>query len=228
MSKKDFDFEEDKLDELDEIDENKVFDVADTDEPIKPFLALCEKCNEPLYKKQDIHRIETKNGSRILCINCYNKVIANAKEAKAKRLAQVEKQEKMALKANAKRAKSTMIHSFIWPTLLSIVWFIVAFSDTKDNSLLMGGLLLGVVTFAWVACLILKDNMVTDWYSGIWGGMVSKNAGMNILLWLLGWFAIVFFVLALYTALSFLLAPFVYPFALAKKIKTIKEGNVED
>ena len=217
-------FEEDDISELTEIDENEVFDVPETNEPVKPFLALCEKCNEPLYKKQDIHRIETKNGSRILCRNCYNKAIANAKQAKANKIARIEQQQKMVLQEKSKKAKARLIHSIIWPLIFSIIWFIVAFTD---KSVLVPGLILGVLSFAWLACLILKDNLVTNWYAGLWDGLVDDHIGMNIILWLLGWFAIVFFIMALYTALSFILAPFVYPFALAKKIKIINQGKEE-
>ena len=222
------DFEDDNIDELDEVDENAVFDEVESSEPVKPFLALCEKCNEPLYKKHDIHRIETNKGSRIYCAKCYNKMIAQAKEAKAKKIAEVEKLERIAARDRSKQAKKTLIHSIIWPVLLSLIWFIVAFSDKNDKTLMITGVILGIISFTWFACLILKENMVTDWYSGLWDGLVSDHAGMNIILWLLGWFAIVFAIMLLYTALSFLLAPFVYPFALAKKIRATKEYKKEN
>ncbi len=218
-------FEEDDISELDEIDENEIFDVAETDEPIKPFLALCEKCNEPLYKKTDIHRIETKKGSRILCMNCYNKVIANAKAKKQKEVEEIEKLEKMELKEQSKKATKRLIHSLIWPTLLSLIWFISAFTD---KSFTTPGIIMGFFNFAWWACLFLKNNFVTNCFYNVWHAMVSEHAGMNIILWLLGWFAIVFIVMIAVIIFTVIVSPVAYIFALINTIKTIKEGKAED
>lgn len=204
------------------------------DEPVKPVLATCERCNHPIYSPSDIHRKETHHISgrhkyyetHIYCTKCNELRLAEERE-------RIKKEDQRRCEVRKKRR----IHSFVWPTLVAIgllVYAIISFA--KGDSSLGGWLCVASVSsFTFFSCLILQNNVVMDIWLTIagwsikWPGLIFELSLDGIV-----WFitvkltlAILSFILAIFllilaTAIGGFVSLFVYVFALINSIHNVE------
>ena len=178
----------------------------------KQALATCEKCNELIYKKEDIVR----TGGRVLCASCHKAAQQSEKRARTQ----------YGLKCR--------IHSFIWGGLAALVSLILAivFFAQQSTAAGWGMIVIGVLAFTYISCLILHNNFIMDMTSTImgWGfvtfpGLIFELSldgiiwllTVKLAFWLIGIvLAILFSALAI--VLGALMSVIVYPFALVKNI----------
>lgn len=192
----------------------------------KPVLAVCEKCNKPIYDGDEIVRQNvgghgrTAGRQRIICKEC------NIKE---KRTAFEHKVEY----GKSQRKKSYIysgLYSFI---VLLLMIFVLIFDETGGKEFIPYAIILPILTFTFSSCLYLKNNFIDYMFLGIasWGvvrfpGLIFEFSldgiawliGMKILFWVLG---ILIGLCAIILALVLCMptSAIVYPFALAKSIK---------
>ena len=229
-------FEIEKKDEQKPVEEKvTIVEKVIVQEP-KPVLGVCEQCNEPIYEASNLNRINetilvrtnrtshNESRQRILCNGC-NKI----RLAEEKRKAEQRQREKEA--AFRKRR----INSFIWPSLVALIFIIIGISAfvKGDASIGFGSLGVGVLAYCFIATMILNNTFITDMWLEItsWGfvklpGIIFEFSfdglifliAMKILFFILG------IILALLAAtfaslLAMALSIFVYPFALRKNLK---------
>lgn len=192
----------------------------------KPVLAVCEKCNKPIYDGDEIVRENlgghgrTAGRQRVICKEC------NIKE---KRTAFEHKVEY----GKSQRKKSYIysgLYSFI---VLLLMIFVLVFDETGGKEFIPYAIILPILTFTLSSCLYLKNNFLDYMFLGIasWGvvkfpGLIFEFSldgfawliGMKILFWVLG---ILIGLCAIILALVLCMptSAIVYPFALAKSIK---------
>lgn len=205
----------------------------------KPIIGVCEQCNKPIYDSSDLFRYNEsisvrtgrtshlENRQRIFCKEC-NEI----KKLQDKR---IEEQKQRQIKADLMKRR---IHSFIWPSLLAIVFLIIAITSfvKGDSSTGVGCIVTAILGYAFLGTMILNNTFITDMWMEVasWGfvrmpgiifsfsfdGIVFLIA-MKIFLFLLG-IALALLSAALATVLAMGLSIFVYPFALSKNIKGIE------
>ena len=192
----------------------------------KPVLAVCEKCNKPIYDGDEIVRQNvgghgrTAGRQRIICKEC------NIKE---KRTAFEHKVEY----GKSQRKKSYIysgLYSFI---VLLLMIFVLIFDETGGKEFIPYAIILPILTFTFSSCLYLKNNFIDYMFLGIasWGvvrfpGLIFEFSldgiawliGMKILFWVLG-ILIGLCTIILSLVLCMPTSAVVYPFALAKSIK---------
>ena len=200
----------------------------------KPVLAVCEHCNKPIYDANEIRRVEKKHhvGRHIetkkfvLCKACDEKRLAEEK-----RIADERRSEEL------EGMRKRRIHSFIWPTIIALIFIIIAITkftggDTKTGAILLSN---GILSFPFISCWILFNNFVPEMWLSISSWSI-KFPGVIFTLDLDGLLALIFvkilfgilsFVISALaiifaTALSLAVSLFVYPFALAKNIRGIE------
>ena len=196
----------------------------------KPVLAVCEKCNKPIYNPNDIARFEEivvhhhgRSRSRETIKRLY------CKECNKKRLEEIEQKKIRERKLQMEKMKVVRIHSFIWPSLLLIVGIILG--------ILAGPFwyIVGVLGFTFLSCVILNNNFIFEMWISISTWSI-KLPGVIFTLDLDGIFfliavkllgallslAVTIVCVIFATALGFALSIFVYPFALIKNIKGIE------
>jgi len=205
----------------------------------KPILAVCEQCNKPIYESSDIFRynesvgirsgrtVHYENRQHILCKDCY--------EIKLKHDKRIEEERK---KANHLEIMKRRIHSFIWPSILAIIFLIIgiSFYAKGDSSTGTGLVVASVLGFTFLACIILDNNFIMDLWQGVASWGFVKMPGIIFSLSFDGFVfliatKILFFILGIIlaaisaifaTILAMALSLFVYPFALRKNIKEIE------
>lgn len=201
----------------------------------KPVLAVCEKCNRPIYNSNEIHRVEEvtyiRKGKRqeketkrvVLCESCNKKRVE--KERREKELAERQRRHKIVKKR---------IHSIIWPLLIIIVGVLISIPSFQDGNTLngvytiLGGLLIAI----FVATYILHNTFLPDlwWDVTSWGlvkfpGLIFSFSldgviwliGMKILFYILG-LVLVLAAAVLATVIGMILSIFVYPVALYRNL----------
>ena len=185
-------------------------------EPTKPVLAVCEKCNKPIYDGSKIVR----TGERVYCRDCDTKM---RKEALANKIAYGEKQ----------RVKS-FVWSGIWTTIILILTIFTVVTDAeKDVGSRISSVIVSLLFFPFFSCLYLKNNFVGDMFSAIaeWGFVkwptLIFTLDLDGIVWLLT-VKLIFFVLGIILAIatiflalviSLIVSPFVYPFALINNFR---------
>ena len=229
-------FEIEKKDEQKPVEEKvTIVEKVIVQEP-KPVLGVCEQCNEPIYEASNLNRINetilvrtnrtshNESRQRILCNGCNE--IRLVEEKKKAEQRQREKE------ANFRKRR---IHSFIWPSLVALIFIISGISTFAkgDASTGFGCLGVGVLAYCFIATMILNNTFITDMWLEItsWGfvklpGIIFEFSfdglifliAMKILFFILG------IILALLAArfgslLAMALSIFVYPFALRKNLK---------
>ena len=126
----------------------------------KQVLALCEKCNKPIYDTEDIHRFQKRvyNGRAshmqdyLYCTACND---ARLEEERAN--------------AEAKRAteitmlKKRRLRSFVWSSVIFAILLAVAISfyaggDGKTGKFY---LIASILSFFFSACLFLNNNFIS-------------------------------------------------------------------
>lgn len=201
----------------------------------KQMLALCEKCNRPIFISEDIHRFEIKRHVRhgrtghtevdkkLYCSGCYKKY-------QDEQRAMAEYRESERKKGFVKRR----IHSFIWPTLFAILMIIlgISYTNSGDSNASTGAFFLAGAGFFMGGCFILGNNFLASTFLSICGWSI-KFPGIIFTLDLDGILALIFIkilfglisifisILCFFLAIFVcgLLSVFVYPVALVKNLK---------
>ena len=184
------------------------------EEPVRQVLAVCEKCNNPIYESNEIVR---KNGA-VWCRACVGK------KEESDRILAIE------------NARKKRIYSFVFGTLATVISLIITiyswntpFFDAKTRA---WAIVLSISMFTFVSCCILDNNFVGDMFISVskWSikapGLIFTFdldgclwfIGMKILFAILGFLlGIVMFLLAL--VIGGLVSIFVYPYAIIMNIK---------
>ena len=228
-------FEMEKKEEPKGEEKITVVDKIVVQEP-KPILGVCEQCNHPIYEATNLNRVNesfivrtgrtshTETRQRVLCNGC-NEI--RLLEEKRK-----EEQRKREIEAALKKRR---IHSFIWPTIVALIFIASGISSfvKGDVSTGLGCLGVGVLAYCFVATMILNNTFITDMWLEIasWGfvklpGIIFEFSfdGLIFLIAMKIFFFILGITLALLAAtfatlLAIALSIFVYPFALRKNLK---------
>lgn len=182
----------------------------------KPVLAVCEKCNKPIY---DGTKIVRKEG-HVYCWDCNTKM------------------KKQALEQKIAYGKEQRVKSFVWSGIWTALILVAAIFGIVSNpayetSVKISAIVTSLLFFPFFSCLYLKNNFVGDMFCAIleWGfvrfptliftldldGIVWLLT-VKLLFWILG---ILFAIAAGFLALviSLIVSPFVYPFALVKNFR---------
>lgn len=187
----------------------------------KPVLAVCHKCNKPIYNSSEIRRTTDFNGNNIVfCRSCD------------------EKQKKHELYCRIDYGMKQRKLSFIWGPIFAAAIIAIVIIGIMQTNLGMGvaigcGVGLGVATFTLSSCLFLKNNFICDMVLCIasWGfvrfpGLIF-SLDLDGIVWLIT-VKLAFWVLGGILAIcSILLAGviggifslFTYPYAIVKSIK---------
>ena len=186
----------------------------------RPVLAVCEKCNKPIYDGNEIVRYNRRHTQHIKCAECDRK----------------EREEKKA--AAIKNGKTRRVHSFIWPTLLMIAGIIVSAINLTGTPLIIG-IVGSVMLFPLSACLILYNNAVAEivftiieWSAVKFPGIifsfdldgVAFLIAVKILFFIIG-LMITLACIALSIVIGGVVSVFVYPFALRKNFVSPEKGE---
>ncbi len=187
----------------------------------RPFLALCEQCNSPIYHSNEIIR-ENKT---IFCLQCYEERQQRERENKEKaRLENIRK--------GIKRRK----RSFVFGTAGLLLSLIVILSDVEKNfktpTDAFTSILVSIMFFTFISCCFLNNNFVGYMFIRI-ATFSIKMPGliftfdlegcllaivMKILSFLLGIvLAIIMVIIAI--AVGGLVSLFVYPYAIIKNFR---------
>lgn len=183
----------------------------------RQFLAVCEKCNSPIYESSKIVRTD----GMVFCYDCHR----NKEERE---------------KANALySAKKRRILSFVLGTLASVISFIILFrvwDSLITTQSKVAGIFISISMFTFISCAILNNNFVGYMFFKIstWSikapGLIFTFdldgclwfIGMKILFAILGFLlGILIFIFAL--VFSCFLSVFVYPYAIVMNIKHPEE-----
>ena len=191
----------------------------------RPVLALCERCNDPIYEKEDIVRKTVTHGrgastDHIYCKKCDNLL----------------KQE--AIRKEKERQLKYRTRSLIWPTIVAVLFFAGAIYMYATAKVTAGhGLLaLGVMFFTFLGCVFLNNNFVEEMWETVseWGfislpGVIFEFSLDGIIIGLLIklflgilWLILAISATLLATVLALFVSVFVYPFALIKNLKATK------
>lgn len=197
-------------------------------------LAYCDECNRPITNQNDLFRVKkNKHFGRYnqtvqicLCGEC-NK-LREKEEEKQKQIERARKLDTM---------RKQRIHSFIWPSIVSLTLITIAIFQFVNGSNTTGAILLsvGITAFPFISCWILFNNFVPEMWVAIalWSVRFPRiifTLDLNgilalifvkILFGVLS-FAISLLAVAIATAISLAVSVFVYPFALVKNIRGIE------
>ena len=202
-----------KEDFKEEIDDAPKEEIQKTQAPPRQILALCEKCNSPIYNPSEIVRV----GEMIYCSQC-----------------QKTKEEREHVDMLVK-AKKRRIFSFIFGSLAGLIALAIvlskwsAFSTPSEKFV---GVFFAISMFTFVSCAILNNNFVGYMFLRICSWSIRAPGliftfdldgfiwliGMKLLFAILGVvIGIAMFFLAL--SLSSILSVFVYPYAIITNFK---------
>ncbi len=128
------------------------------------------------------------------------------------------------------------IHSFVWGGIVGLLFIILGIATSvsaSDYTALAFFGVLGVLSFALISCLILKNNFLGEMMISIFSWGFVEMPGLiftldldgiiwlltvKLLFWILG-LVLALICGALAVVLGLLLSVFVYPFAIYKSIK---------
>lgn len=189
----------------------------------KPVLAVCEKCNKPIYDGDKIVRYHVGHTQHIKCSDC------NKKEIDEKRAAAVE------------NGKKRRIHSFIWTSLVSIAGIILS-ACLLSGTAMIAGIVCSIVAFPLLACLILYNNCVATVVAEIvvWSAVkfpgIIFSFSIDGFIFLITMKILFFLIGALLTVACTVLSAivggfvsiFVYPFAIRKNFTNPEIGEYSD
>lgn len=195
-----------------------------TAEPVylRPPLALCEKCNQPIYKTEDIVRKKSEDGKELICRRCDAKIkISNALNEEAE-------------------CKKDLRRSIIWASLaaiLAIVVAIVGASQLKED-LWYVAIILPICAGSFAFCIRSERTFVSDMWHDVasWSismpgiifdfdfeGILDLIVMKTIFAILGGLVAILMFLLA--TVLALVVSPVALPFAIVFLLKDISNAK---
>lgn len=209
-------------------------------EQAPPVLALCEKCNKPITRPEDIRRKtyshhsgggrhrHTTHTSAIYCPDCYDRIQKEEREEQERRAAANLAQKK-------EKYRKRRIRAYVLPALICIIplIFAITYFDMEETTAAIISLVAMIPTYTFFACLFLHNNFVADLWIGIAvRGCVRFPAliftfDLDGIAWLIGMkilFAVIGFLLGLLaeiaaTVICAAISLFVYPFALAGNYK---------
>lgn len=133
------------------------------------------------------------------------------------------------------------IHSFVWGGIVGLLFIILGIATSvsaSDYTALAFFGVLGVLSFALISCLILKNNFLGEMMISIFSWGFVEMPGLiftldldgiiwlltvKLLFWILG-LVLALICGALAVVLGLLLSVFVYPFAI---YKSIKQGDAD-
>ena len=205
-------------------DDEKSNNTTTTAEPVylRPPLALCEKCNQPIYKTEDIVRTKSGNEKELLCRRC---------DAKRK-LATAQGEEA--------EYKKDLRRSIIWAALAVIVGIITGVvGATQYPDMWYVAIILPICAGSFAFCIRSERTFVYDMWHAIASWSISMPGiifdfdlegifdliVMKVIFAILGGLvAILMFLLATVAALA--VAPIALPFAIAFLLKDIAEAKV--
>lgn len=187
----------------------------------RPFLALCEQCNHPIYHSNEIIR-ENKT---IYCPRCY--------EERQRRKREREEQARL---DGIRKGKKRRVRSFIFGTLGFLVMLVGLLSDVEGNFETpidaVASILTPIMVFTFISCCCLNNNFVGYMFIKIATFSIKMPGliftfdldgclwfiAMRILFFLLGIvLAIVMVIVALLVGLF--VSFFVYPYAIIKSFR---------
>ena len=193
-------------------------------------MAVCEECNKPIYKGEDIVRIPHSNARRqttytVRCKECDRKIKKAAYEqAVAYGISQRKK-------------------SFIWgsvATLIGVLLTIIAATSTETESGFVAfGIVVSVLFFPFISCLLLQNNFVGEMFESIcdWGFVNMPGVifdldldgiiwliTVKLFLWILG-ILLAIFTFLLGVMVGLVVSVFAYPFAISKSVKHPELSN---
>lgn len=189
----------------------------------KPVLAVCEKCNKPIYDGNKIVRYSKGRTQHIKCADCARR--------------EKDEQRARATKNGLKRRK----HSFIWPSIITVLGIIISLTALSGTGTIIG-LVVSVLLFPFSACLILYNNVVGDvvlevltWsvvkFPGIIFGLdidgVVFLIAMKVLFFILG-LVLTVLCAVLAIAVGGVVSLFVYPYAIRKNFQHPEKGEYSD
>ncbi len=187
--------------------------------PPPPVLAVCEKCNRPIYKGSEIVRQHSYYGhsaiEHIICADCDRK----QKAAHASY---------MRTKAASRRKWSFILGGLGFAAVLVAMILLGVFKDPSKIAL---GIITPIAAFTLISCLLFSNNFIGEMIEAIAGFSIRMPGvifsfdldgiiwfiTVKLTLFLLGVaLSILCFLLAI--ALGLVVSIFVYPFALVKNI----------
>jgi len=211
---------------------------------VKTNIAICNRCNKPLYEPNEIKRIghssttvsghtrTTKNYDEIVCEDCYNK--------EQEKRAELEKNRKENLKRQMKKRRvvSIVIMSLVFIFFL-IIGIIGIANSNGNKDTVIGGVFficLGIFGSLFAGSLILGNNFIGDLWLTVssWGfvkfpgiiftldlGGLKFLIFCKVLFWILG--IIIALIAEIFaTALCLVLSVISYPIALYRNLKGIE------
>lgn len=182
----------------------------------KPVLAVCEKCNRPIYNGSEIIRYDV---GRVICRECRDR------------------EKKRRFQEAVEKGKKNRIKSFVISGILFVVFLMLAIANGgKDIGY---GIASAVMIFTFSSCLILNNNCIADVFGWITQLGFVKFPGLifsldldgilwficvKLLFWVLGILITLFFMVVAFVICS-IISLFVYPFAIVKNFKTPEKGD---
>ena len=201
----------------------------------KPVLGVCEICNEPIYDKENIVRVNKGDSTHTYCASCNKERLEKRRKQKEEEAKKNEELVAQIDKENQRGARVRRIKSYIFGGIAFAL--MLTFTIIGLQEYLAYGIIASVCAFTLVSCCVFKNNFLGDmmWTISTWGyvkfpGLIF-TLDLDGIIWLLTVklaFWIIGFILA---TLCFILAVvvggvvsiFVYPFALYKNIKHPEE-----
>ena len=214
--------------------EPKVIEKVIIKEESKPVLALCSRCNKPLYKQDEIvrrsipHRVRhgkhhtTTYTNDIICKDCQHKFLEEEKRARQE-----------SYRNRCELVRRRRIRSYVLGTLITLAAFGITLAVCFNIKGLQPGYialysLSTLLLFPFLGCIFLNNNFIIYVFAKIFSFSFVKMPGIifslsfdglkflifcKILFAIIGFLLGVFFFLAA-LAISCALSIFVYPFAL--------------
>ena len=190
----------------------------------KPVLAVCEKCNKPIYEATDIVREKSYDGSSIVrCKKCDIKYKQSIHQSKVS------------------YGVSQRTKAFVWGAIATvaalILSIVLASTGVWDSTTTIVAIVASIALFPFISCLFLKNNFIGNMVEAVasWGYITFPGLIFTLdldgILWLIT-VKITFWLIGviigtlctiLAVLLGMALSIFVYPFALAKNIRHPEE-----
>lgn len=192
------------------------------EEQQKVVLAVCEKCNRPIFNSDDIVRKGYGEYKEVICKDC------DIKTKETNRRYQI------------KNSKDQRRKSFVWGGILTglilVITLIILCKLELETPTIVWGTVATLIFFPFISCLFLDNNFIMVMVVGI-AGFSVRFPGLifsldldgiiwfitvKIVFWLLGMLiSLACFLLAV--ALGMAVSLFVYPFALARSVNRPEE-----
>lgn len=199
------------------------------------MLAVCERCNRPIFNADEIVRIRKSNRSEVRCRECQEHIERNLQKKMA--LEREEYESKCIKKARRARVKCIILG------IVLIAWFFLSFftSLAEVNSQNIGDFFLGSISLlvifyiilSFVGCFFLRNSFfgemilnITFFLSDFLNDLFDFD---DFIFWVIfGVFFLIALAIGAVIALivGCVVAPVLFPFALRKNIKHPEKTNL--